>query len=117
MPRLSLTLLTGLLLAGCAGEEYPRDPGRELLPRALTFKEQVAANAVAPILARKAPSVPTETAVGCTIAYARQGQIDALAENSALGQPELNDDIVTDILFAQGTRECMSDNLIDRVLF
>lgn len=61
--------------------------------------------------------MPTETAVACTIAYARQGQIEALAENSALGQTELNEDIVTDILFAQGTRECMSDNLIDRALF
>ncbi|WP_335947440.1 hypothetical protein [Salipiger bermudensis] len=77
----------------------------------------VAGSAVAPILARKAPGVPTDIAVACTLDYASQGQLQALAENSALGQTELNDDIVTDILFTQGTRECMSDNLIDRVLF
>ena len=119
MPRLSAAFVTGLLLAGCAAEDIPRNlgPVQVLPPAALTLNEQVAANAVAPILARKAPSVPTDTAVACTLTYASRGQIDALAQNSALGQTGLNDDIVTDILFTRGTRECMSENLIDRVLF
>ena len=111
--RTGLSLRAGLavlILGAAAGCSVVSPPGDDLML-------DVAGSAVAPILARKAPGVPTDTAVACTLDYASQGQLQALAENSALGQTELNDDIVTDILFTQGTRECMSDNLIDRVLF
>ncbi len=102
--------LAVLVLGAAAGCSVISPPGDDLTL-------DVAATAMAPILARKAPGVPTDTAVACALSYATQGQLQALAQNSALGQPELSDDIVTDILFTRGTRECMSDNLIDRVLF
>ena len=102
--------LIALMLGAVAGCSVISPPGDDLTL-------SVAGSAVTPILARKAPGVPTDTAVACTLSYATRGQLQALAQNSALGQPELSDDIVTDILFTRGTRECMSDNLIDRVLF
>ncbi|WP_236016709.1 hypothetical protein [Salipiger abyssi] len=97
-----------LALSGCTVLQPAPDRGDLAL--------ETARAAVAPVLMEKAPGVPTERAVDCTLEYATRGQIEALAQNSALGQPGLNDDIVTDILYTQGTRDCMRGGLIYEVL-
>lgn len=97
MPRLSGVLLV-LAVSGCS----LLSPVEEN-----SLARETAAQAVAPVLARMAPGVPTERAVACTLDFASRGQIEALAMNSALARNELTDDIVTDILYKRGTRDCM----------
>lgn len=97
-----------LALTGCTVLQPAPDRGN--------LARETARAAVAPVLMEKAPGVPVERAVDCTLEYASQGQIEALAQNVALGQPGLNDDIVTDILYKQGTRDCMRGGLIYEVL-
>ena len=74
MPRLSGVLLV-LAVSGCS----LLSPGEEN-----SLARETAAQAVAPVLARMAPGVPTERAVSCTLDFASRGQIEALAMNSAL---------------------------------
>lgn len=97
-----------LALTGCAVLQPAPDRG--------DLARETARAAVAPVLMEKAPGVPLERAVDCTLEYASRGQIEALAQNAALGQPGLNDDIVTDILYTQGTRDCMRGGPIYEVL-
>ncbi|MCR8548078.1 hypothetical protein M4578_09575 [Salipiger sp. P9] len=98
--RIGLAL--GMLLAGCSVLE-PLPAG--------DLARETARDAVAPVLMEKAPGVEIGRAVDCTLDYASRGQIEALSLASASGQPELIDDIVTDILYKRGTRDCMRGGL------
>ncbi|MDO6584396.1 hypothetical protein Q4543_02595 [Salipiger sp. 1_MG-2023] len=106
--RALIALLLALPVMGCA-DMVPRKAGQlqVLTPKPLGFTEQVAANAAGPILTRMAPGVPSDKALACLFEHAQPGQIQALARNSALGQPELNDDIVLDILYDEDIRFCL----------
>lgn len=97
-------LALGFLLSGCALIMPAPDRGDLAL--------ETARDAVAPVLAQKAPEVPIDRAVDCTMDYASRGQIEGLSLASANGQPELIDDIVTDILYTKGTRDCMRGGLL-----
>ncbi|RAK21906.1 hypothetical protein ATI53_100362 [Salipiger aestuarii] len=102
------SLMLAATVTGCA-DVVPRKVGQlqVLPPERLAFNEQVAFNAAAPILARMTPGIPTKKALRCVFEHAQTDQIQALAQNSALGQPDLNDDIVLDILYDEGTRFCL----------
>ncbi len=98
-----------MLALGACSDLLPRKVGQlqVLPPERLAFNEQVAANAATPILARMAPGVDTGKALRCMFEHAQTDQIQALAQNSALGQPALNDDIMLDILYDEGVRFCL----------
>ena len=97
------------LLSGCALLQ-PEPVGTALA-------RETARSAVAPVVAKLAPGTPVDRAVDCVMSYASRGQVEALAQNSALGQPELNDDIVTDIIYTDGTRACPRGNPLHWLLF
>lgn len=103
-----LALASALALAGCADVVHRKVGQLQVLPpERLAFTQQVAANAATPILARMAPGIDTQKALRCMFEHAQTDQIQALAQNSALGQPALNDDIVLDILYDEDVRFCL----------
>ena len=82
---------------------------------ALAFRN--AEIAVTPIMARKAPGTSPDRAVACILDYASKGQVEALSFNQATGQPALNDDIVMDILYKPGVRQCLRGGPVYWLMF
>ena len=92
MHRAALALLP--LLAACSAQ------ARDGLAR------ETAEAAITPVVAERIRGVPTTKAVRCILDNADRSQVNALAADNVQGRTGIADDIVTDVLFRDGTREC-----------